>query len=254
MSAKNTISSREVTNEGIKSEILQYTTPNDIFNQKRTKFYSQHGEEGVLEYIFEMVSTTNRYYVEFGAANYPQLSNTASFQLNHGWNGLLLERDRNKPRPKDFALNFFYEEVTASNINEVFKKYHVPPFFDLLSIDIDSHDYWVWKALRYRPRVVIIETNPGISNDLPLAMCKDVSAGPHNYFGGNLHAFYNLASKKGYEFVTAVEYNAIFIERGDFHKLNISPISRSECLSSYRPPESYWASRFDYDKDWCIVD
>jgi hypothetical protein len=30
----------------------------------------------------------------------------------------------------------------------------------LLSIDVDGMDYWIWKALTYEPRVVVIEYNP----------------------------------------------------------------------------------------------
>ena len=50
--------------------------------------------------------------------------------------------------------------------HELFVKYHVPKHLDLLSIDIDSTDLWVWRALcghhvrhAYRPRVVVIEFN-----------------------------------------------------------------------------------------------
>jgi hypothetical protein len=51
--------------------------------------------------------------------------------------------------------------VKPVNVNELFIKYGIKNEFDFLSIDIDSNDYWVWKALdnKYRPRVVSVEFN-----------------------------------------------------------------------------------------------
>eukprot|EP00971_Amphidinium_carterae_P184506 3662887-Amphidinium_carterae.1 len=44
----------------------------------------------------------------------------------------------------------------------------VPHDLDLLTIDVDFNDYWIWQALledgRFRPRVVAVDFNP----DLPL--------------------------------------------------------------------------------------
>ena len=50
--------------------------------------------------------------------------------------------------------------VTPDNIIELFQQLKVPKEFDVLSIDVDSFDYWVWRSLTaYRPRVVVIEYN-----------------------------------------------------------------------------------------------
>ena len=57
------------------------------------------------------------------------------------------------------------EFVTQENVNDLFAKYSVPREFDLLSIDIDGNDYWVWQALTYRPLVVVNEHNAAVPYD-----------------------------------------------------------------------------------------
>ncbi|MEZ4355347.1 MAG: hypothetical protein R3F16_17025 [Myxococcota bacterium] len=52
------------------------------------------------------------------------------------------------------------EHVDAENIEALLARYDVPLDFDLLSIDIDGNDYWVWRALEtHRPSVVLVEYN-----------------------------------------------------------------------------------------------
>jgi len=116
------------------------------------KIYSQAGEDGVIQGIFKLIGLTNKLCVEFGSTG--ACDNTKFLRTKQGWKAVLF--DRTPTSPKTHA-----EFITAANIVTVFKKYKVPLNFDLLSIDIDGNDYWVWKALEggYRPRVVIIEYN-----------------------------------------------------------------------------------------------
>lgn len=100
------------------------------------KIYSQNGEDGILEEIFNKIGTLNKYFVEFGAWDGTHLSNTANLRLNHNWSGLLLESDISKCQNE-----IIHGTVTSENINNLFSQNNVPNEFDLLSIDIDSHDY-----------------------------------------------------------------------------------------------------------------
>jgi len=89
--------------------------------------------------------------------------------------------------------------VTEDNINELFKKYNVPEIFDILSIDIDSYDYYTWRGLtEFYPNIVIIEYNPGLPNNIPLIVDKYMKTnhGDRGYFGANLLAYYLLAEEK----------------------------------------------------------
>ena len=68
-------------------------------------------------------------------------------------------------------INLQQEMIYAENINDLFKKYHVPHHFDLLSIDIDFNDYWVCKALdtSFRPSVIVAEINASLGSKESLA-------------------------------------------------------------------------------------
>ena len=60
--------------------------------------------------------------------------------------------------------------VTPRNIEGIFRDSGVLPEFGVMSIDIDSQDWWIWRAItHYRPHVVIIEYNAGLPADSQLA-------------------------------------------------------------------------------------
>ncbi len=172
----------------------------DLAKHER-KIFSQNGEDGVIKKIFEIIKTTNKYYVEFGVENANQC-NTRNLRENCGWSGLLMDGGyENK------EIGLYQEFITAENINNLFQKYNVPQEFDLLSIDIDYNDFYVWKSLDeiYQPRVVIIEYN---ASHLPTED-KVVKYDPNavwdttNYFGASIRALYNLGKRKGYSLIYA---------------------------------------------------
>ena len=178
------------------------------------RVYSQGGEDGVLRRLFEKIGVRHRAFVEFGAWDGLHLSNTANLRLHHGWSGLLMEgSDR-----ADGQL-VRRERVTAENVEALFEAYGVPLDFDLLSIDIDGNDYWVWKAIeRYAPRVVLVEYNVFFLPDTAKTIAYDPEHGWDKqhyglYHGASLAAFDKLARSKGYRLVYTEPYfpNAIFV-------------------------------------------
>jgi|TARA_Y100000389_G_C17261490_1_gene413247 hypothetical protein len=140
----------------------------------------------------------------------------------------------------------YNEYITIDNINELFEKYKIPKNIDLLSIDLDSIDYFIFEKLdinKYSPNVIIMETNVGLPNNIPLIMDPNNNSNSSIwYFGCNLLAAYDLAKRKGYEFLTTVRWNAIFIKKEYFSKFNIPQISREECINKYFKPNNYSVS------------
>ncbi len=190
----------------------------DDLESSASSSYSQGGEDGVLLRLFEHIGIRSRYFVEFGAWDGETWSNTANLRLNHGWSGLLMDGSERA----DGTL-VQREHVDAENIETLFRRYGVPQDFDLLSIDIDGNDYWVWKAIEsFKPRVVIVEYNVFFMPD----MAKTIAYDPDHtwdsdhyglYHGASLAAFEKLGREKGYVLAYTEPYcpNAIFVRESE---------------------------------------
>lgn len=178
--------------------------------------YSQCGEDGVLEHIFECIGTTGRRFVEFGAKDGLCVSNTANLRLHHGWTGLLM--DAAAPEGDPLVTRAF---IKAENVDALFEEHGVAERFDLLSIDIDGNDYWVWKAIdRFTPRVVVIEYNIFFQLDDCRTMPYDADHiwdGRSCYLGASLAALRKLGEQKGYALVHTDAWapNAFFVLRSE---------------------------------------
>ncbi len=219
----------------------------DLETHERQVF-SQRGEDGVIEHIFECIGTTNRYFVEFGAKDGRVGSNTAHLRIDHGWTGLLLEGDIERVREP--VQNEF---VTAENVNALFAKHRVPTHFDLLSIDVDGNDYWIWKAIEgYQPRVLIVEYNVffGLGVSKTIAYNPDHVWDETHYHSASIAAFHKLGHEKGYSLIYTDRYapNAFFVRRSvlpaDYQEPTLEEVARDPW--SEEPADSL-------DRDWVTV-
>ena len=177
---------------------------NTLSEHERTG-YSQAGEEGIIEWIFDNIGAENFFCVEFGAKDGRTQSNTGAL-VDKGWNHLLMDCDATADHVKN-------EFVTAENINGLFDKYGVPEVIDLLAIDIDGNDYWVWKAIDRLARVVIIECNPQFHK----GEAKTIKYNPdhvweqNSYYGASPLALKRLAESKGMKMIWTNRLNCIFV-------------------------------------------
>jgi hypothetical protein len=189
----------------------KYQNPKKL-NRHEYKVFSQNGEDGIIAEIFRRIGTTNRYFVEFGSSDGME-NNTVLLLRRQSWGGLWIDGDHEavgrankhfRPEIAGKKLAIIEAFITAENIEDLFRRTKVPEEFDLLSIDIDRNDYYVWeKIVHYRPRVVIVEYNalypPTISWVIPYdpkAMWAHTS-----HFGASLKALEELGAKKGYSLV-----------------------------------------------------
>src|SRR5712692_9244085 len=70
-------------------EMLAQHRPLPKLQDTEFRVFSQHGEDGILLYLFSLLGTTNKMCVELcGGGGF---DNTANLIINYGWNGLFFE-------------------------------------------------------------------------------------------------------------------------------------------------------------------
>lgn len=197
--------------------------PIDQLLAYESRVYSQQGEDGILKEIFFRIGQGKRYFVEIGVED-GSICNTALLAHRYGWGGLLIEADptsasalrgRWRDRPDILVRQLF---VSATNVNDALREAGVPDEPDLLSIDIDGNDYWIWKALEsYRPRVVVIEYNAAYPPPRQWIMAYNAlhQWDGTTYMGASLESYRRLGERLGYALIGSESrgLNAFFLRR-----------------------------------------
>ena len=209
-------------------ELLRSEKYNDPKRLERYGFkvYSQNDEDGIINEIFNRIGTTNKFFVEFGVQD--GLESNTHLLLFQGWEGVFIEGSKKYfdmiqkyfklpiDRKQLTVLNRF---ITADNINKILSETKAAKInnIDLLSIDVDGNDYYIFNSIDViNPRVVIIEYNSKFPPPIEWVM-------PYNEnhiwdgsdrFGASLESLNNLFNKKGYKLVATniTGTNAFFVK------------------------------------------
>ena len=201
---------------------------------------SEHGEDGIIKRIFEIIGTESRSCVELGALNGVHGSNVWHLVKNEGWSGVLIEADRTyfERLQKEFAgmlaaecVNAFVSFEGPNSLDSIFAKTSLPKTFDLFSLDIDGIEYHLWDSLQdYRPRLMVVEFNPTIPNEVAFVQPRDMNV----YQGSSLRSFVELGKRKGYELVAANEVNAFFVLKELYSAFDIADNSIDTLHTDHR--------------------
>ena len=199
----------------------------NIFFKKYAKnIYSQNGEDGIIEELLDRLNINDGWVCEFGAWDGIYFSNTYNL-LKQNFNAVYIEGDKEKYKDllktakkheNIIPINAFVDHNDSENsLDNLLKQTDIPIDFDILSIDIDSYDYQVWKSLKvYKPKIIIIEINSSVkvNNDEHIHE-------PNKYEGTGFKPTYDLGLEKGYKFILHTG-NMFFIREDLFSKLNIT--------------------------------
>jgi hypothetical protein len=233
----------------------------DLFDTE-FRCHSQNGEDGILLYLFSILGHTNRKAVEICAGNGIEC-NAANLIINHGWRGLLVDGDRaNIEAGQTFYRNHLNTRfsvpalvcswITAETVDNLIAQHGFTGEIDLLSLDIDGIDYWVWRAIRCaQPRVIVLEFNPHLGPERALTLPYDphfrldLSDQPYQA-GASLPAFVKLGREKGYRLIggASLGFNAFFV-RNDVGADLIPERTPAECFAHVERLRDYGPSWLD---------
>ena len=130
---------------------------------RRFSLSSQNEEDGIIHAIFDTVGEGSRRFVEIGAGT--NGGNSGFLASECGWSGMMLEANEDrlsklKMHFEPLGITCLGNWVARENINDFIRDSGCEGEIDLLSIDIDGNDYWIWEAVTAcSPRLVIIEYN-----------------------------------------------------------------------------------------------
>lgn len=221
------------------------------------RVHSENGEDGILHFLFALVGTTDKRCVEMCAGD-GMICNAANLIINHGWQGLLvdgnaelIQRGRefyaNHPGTRVCPPRLEHAWITAENVNELLTMNDISGDIDLLSLDLDGMDWWIWKAIdAVRPRVVVLEYQDCWEADVAVTVpySPDFKAefGENwdpMYAGASLAAFVALGKRKRYRYVGSqhLGYNAFFL-RND---VGVDLVPEAPVSAGLRHPKHRWA-------------
>ncbi len=196
--------------------------------------YSQFEEDGIILYLLAIVGVKSRVVVEMccGSGNECMAANLI---INHGFKGHLFD---GAPHRVARARRFFSShqecaleppEITCAwidrdNVNELLRSSGVQGEVDVLSLDLDGNDFFIWQAIEsISPRICVFETHDIIPSELSVTVPYDAHRdaaslkGPgHDFRSVSLAAMAKLSQQKGYTLVGSHRHGFnVFFLRND---------------------------------------
>ncbi len=205
------------------------STPYAQISEAGFRCYSQFEEDGIILYVLSTIGFKTKTVVEIccGTGEECMASNLI---LNHGFQGFLFDGDEyNIARAnaffkgkKDCLLtppHLKQAWITRDNVNDLLRESGASGEVDLLSLDIDGNDYYIWEAItEISPRLCIFETHNIIPGDLSITIPYEPrfnweKDGNEDFRSVSLLAMTKLSEKKGYRLIGGHKhgFNVLFL-------------------------------------------
>jgi len=211
--------------------MVHYKWEGNWLSLYRKNVFSQRGEDGVLQKIFKVLGVDKGWCVDVGA--YGKINSNTYNLMRKGWSGVFIENDKERvrqlkemyPQKNARCLYGTVRPTGVKRLDNLLKKSSMPKNFELISIDIDGNDYYIWKFLKeYIPQVVVIEFNSTFDFDDYLQPIDGEG-------GASLSKIVELGKAKGYELITTTDFNAFFVKKELFDKFGIADNSTDKLFT-----------------------
>jgi hypothetical protein len=214
---------------------------------------SQNGEDGIINVLKNQLLKSNRYFIEIGTSDGLE-NNSAWLLITENFNGLMIEADKKLAERANNILIMYNQRikviskfVTIDNIDflKSESQFLDPDFF---SLDIDSMDYYVTKAVLdsgIRPKIFCVEYNSafGPEKQLTIQYSDNFEIGKDHhrlYYGVSVNAWKKLFHENGYRFVTVDSngVNAFFVNPEYFDSVFLDNIESNHfCENQFQLEE-----------------
>lgn len=202
-------------------------------------YYSQNGEDGVLEKIFETLNITKGKFINCGSDDIHDHSNVRRLISLKGWEqGLFIEPNskylikgkenlENDKRIIDKTGFKYHNGYVSVNKNEellpnIIKHYYKNlKTFDLLTLKIDSYEYWVLKSFlesKYNSKIILVGYNSSLKGcvsspkDCPPKLGHNKIS--DNFYGASALAIHKLMDAYNFELISiCYPNNMIYIDK-----------------------------------------
>lgn len=191
--------------------------------------FSQHGEDGILDYLCSRMVKKNRFFLEIGASDGLQ-NCSAWLAFARGYGGVMVEGDpdlsmrcaRVLREMRVHNINAVQRLVDRDNLGAILKLCpHPEP--DVFLLDIDGIDYYILDrvlGLGLRPRLIAVEYNSAFGPERAITVpyhprfSRNEAHPSRIYYGASVAAWRALLESHGYRFVTVDSngVNAFFIQ------------------------------------------
>ena len=205
-------------------------------HQAEFRVYSQWGEDGILNYIFNVLDITKPKIFEIGAANFQECNSRFAAEFRNAsvyavdLHPELVQEVQNMDISWKNHIFPVQDRVTPDNIQfHEAEARRLMSGIDVVSLDIDGNDYWCLKEMNLEGvSVVVVEVNPLFGTDISVTIPRndyfDRSTAHHSnlYFGMSYMAATNLLEDKGFKCVGSnlAGNNIFYITEPLLHKFD----------------------------------
>jgi hypothetical protein len=222
--------------------------------------FSAAGEDGIVDYLTRRMRDPEYTFLEIGSSD-GVANNTAWLAIARKWQGVMVEADAASVRRARSTLGWFNPlvelmelMVSEDNLDQVLAA--TPSLRpDVFSLDVDSVDYYLARALLdrgLRPRLCVVEYNSAFGPERRCTVNPALVGGDgHRFYDGvSISGWRSFFASHGYRFVGVERsgVNAFFVDEASFEAdflAGISPHEFRENLSQMQRAGGPWQQQLE---------